>query len=513
MNSNDFLKSTLYTVGRVTVDKSLHTQSADEAFFRFFGNDVIYSIRRTVDENDFERLEKCISAATGGEIIRTAIRMKGINNELRWMLAAVRMLRQNDGEPLYSITISDIISLESLAYSREYRCSEYRHILSMTNDLAFEYSFETRRIKVYMFDCCREIVIVNEELDEWKRKSVELGCIPAQSMKNFDRLCSDIENGIYRFEHEFESSLLTYGKNREVNLFRGITRYDDPEHRKVTGLISSISSNTRAKNKNAAIESTRDSLSELLNKHTITSIIQDILNSAPNHNVNIILLDIDDFTLINNSYGHLFGDEVLYTVATIIKTEIGSRGFAGRLGGGNFLIAVEGTHDETDLRGILRAIRTKTECAFSGRFENFRLTCSMGISTYPVDSKNYDELFMQADKALYIAKEKGKNRYVIYDVNKHGEVEKDMDNKIVFLSSKKDGSEKLNFLGNLNESLVLGNYPDILVLLEQIRCIFGIDDVCVFAGGDMKLLLSCGNAESPDAQYIFKNCYTERFSG
>ena len=174
---------------------------------------------------------------------------------------------------------------------------------------------------------------------------------------------------------------------------------------------------------------------------------------------------------------------------------------------------LEDTRDETDLRGILRAIRTKTEFAFSDRFENFRLTCSMGVSTYPVDSADYDELFMQADKALYIAQEKGQNRYVIYDIAKHGPVEKDIENKIAFLSSSGETSEKLAFVGQLAEWLVLGRTPDVSVLLEQIRVCFGIDDICVFAGNDMSLILSCGNSDAKSAEYLFANNYTGRFSG
>ena len=120
---------------------------------------------------------------------------------------------------------------------------------------------------------------------------------------------------------------------------------------------------------------------------------------------------------------------------------------------------------------------------------------------------------MQADKALYLAKEKGQNRYVIYDINKHGPVEKDMENKIVFLGSRKDASEKLTFIGDLADMMVFGKTPDIMVFLEQIRTVFSIDDVCIFAGSEMNLMISCGNASSKNAAYILENNYTNRFSG
>jgi len=438
--------------------------------------------------------------------------MKGINGQLRWILASVRIM-ENEPEPLYIIDFSDILSLNKIASDNERKLSEYRYILSLSTDIAFEYSFETRRIRIYMPDCCRENVLVDEELEKWQNRSISSGWVLSRYIETFNTLCRDIKNGVYRFDYELESSILTEGKTREMCLFRGITRYDDPKTRKVSGLISVVSSRQKSKDINLALEANKDSLSGLLNKRAVTDFAMDILAAKPANNVNFVILDIDNFTDINTSYGHLFGDEVIYTIAGIVKKELGTRGIAGRISGGGFLIVIENTRDEEDLRGILRAIRTNTERAFNDRFENFRLTCSMGISTYPIDSSDYDELFMQADKALYIAQQKGKNRYVIYDINKHGSVERDIENKIAYLSGGKDSNDKLTFAANLSESLVFGRIPDISVLLEQIRSEFRIDDICVFAGKDMSLILSCGNAASRNAAYLLENGYTERFSG
>lgn len=512
MNS-ELISEELYRVGRVVVDKSLHTQSGDEAFYTFFGNDVTYSIRRTIDDDDFPRLMECIEKVSVGEVRSTVIRMKGISGEYRWILAAVRFFGAGEAEPLYSITFSDVLSLESLAYSRESKSAEYRNVLSLISDLAFEYSFETKHIRIYMFECFREIVLLDEELEKWRSDAIEAGYILTRYIETFNALCRDIRSGVYRFDHELETSMFNEGKTRETCLFRGMTRYDMPDAKKVSGIISVVNSRSKTKDINLALEANKDSLSSLLNKRAVTSFAQEILAEKPSYNVNLVILDIDNFTDINNVYGHLFGDEVIYKVASIIRAAVGSRGIAGRISGSGFLIVLENTRDEEDLRGMLRAIRTNTEFAFLDRSEKIRLTCSMGVATYPVDSESYDELFMQADKALYIAKEKGQNRYVIYDINKHGPVEKDMENKIAFLSGKGEASEKLSFVSGLAENLVLGRIPDISVLLEQVRSQFGIDDICVFSGSDMGLMLSCGNAASKNASYLLENNFTDRFSG
>lgn len=512
--SGEFLTEKLYRIGHVVVDKSLHTQSADEVFFRYFGNDVIYSIRRTISDKDYPHIIKCLESASVGEIHRTVIRMKGVNGLERYILTAIKKLpSHNSEEPLFSISLSDVLSLENLAYLRQRKISEYRYILSLISDLAFEYSFETGEIQIYMFDCCREIILIKEELEKWRNNSIEAGFIQSRYINTFNNLCRDIKNGVYRFDYEIESSVLTAGESRELCLFRGITRHDSPDSRKVSGIISVVSSRQKNKDINLSIEANRDSISGLLNKRAVTSFATKLLAETPAYTVVLVILDIDNFSEINSSYGHLFGDEVIYKVAGIVKNEIGSHGIAGRISGSSFLIVLEDTKNEENLRGVLRAIRTNTEFAFSDRFENFRLTCSMGVSAYPKDSSDYDELFMQADKALYIAQQKGQNRYVIYDIEKHGPVEKDVENKIVYLSRKDPSNETLGFMGQLVESLVLGRLPDISVLLEQIRSQFAIDDICVYAGKDMNLILSCGNAQSKNAAYLFENSYTERFTG
>ena len=501
----------LYNTGRAVIDEEFRTLSGNQQFFSYFGSDISDSIRRAVDGEDLPRLTECVENAVSGYTLRTVVRMKGVGGELRWMLVSVSRL--SGDKPMFALEFYDVFSLEMLSASRERTLSEYRYILSLVSDIAFEYSFETRHIRIYMFDCCREIVLADEELEKWQNRAISSGWVQSRYIEIFNILCRDIKNGAYRFDYEFESSLLTQGKAKEMCLFRGLTRYDDPKTRKVSGIISVVSSRHKSKDVNPVLEANKDSLSGLLNKRTVISFAKESLRAVTTGNVNLVILDIDDFTDINSSYGHLFGDEIICTIAGIIKRELGTRGVAGRISGGGFLLVLENSRDEEELRGILLAIQTNIELAFAGRFENFRLTCSVGASTYPVDSRDYDELFMQADKALYIAKTIGHDRFVIYDVNKHGPVEMDIEKKIAYLSSNKSATEKLSFAADLAESLVFGRIPDISVLLEQIRTEFRIDDICVFSGNDMSLILSCGNASSRNAAYLLENGYTERFSG
>lgn len=508
MNNYSVLNQQYYTIGTVITDESFHTQSADEGFFRYFGNDVTYSIQRTIHKDDFEGFRKSLESLENGDIQKTVLRMKGTASSFRWFLASVKKTINQ-----YHITLNDILSLEALVYDREYLIGEYRHFLSMTHDLAFEYSFETKIIKIYLFDCFREIIMINEDLETWRKRAVSMKYVRPEYLDSFNKLCDDIQKGTYRFDYEIESSILTYGKSFESNQFIGVTRYDDIEHKKVMGIITVIPSKSKSKDTNILIASNMDSLSELLNKKAITEYAQNIISEKPKYNINIVIVDIDNFTLVNNKYGHLFGDEVIYTIAGIIKAEIGTRGLAGRISGGAFMIVLEKTIDETDLRGILRAIRTKTERLFLNRLENLNITCSIGVSTYPADSDSYDILFMQADKALFIAKEKGKNRYVIYDEKKHGKVQTDIEHKIAYLSQNQSFDSHIKYIGTLTDRIIYENIPDINTLLDEIKSEFDIDCICIFSGDNMDIIKAeTENSPELDARYILNPQYSEKFN-
>lgn len=169
------------------------------------------------------------------------------------------------------------------------------------------------------------------------------------------------------------------------------------------------------------ISDMKDPGTDLLNKRAITDYVRKLIDSQPGHTVTIAIIDIDDFKTINDTYGHMFGDEVLCKVADILRDAVGSRGLCGRIGGDEMFIIMEGLNDNEGIRNVLRTIRNNTKWLYHDDPRNIKITCSIGSATYPNDAKNYDELFKIADKVLYLAKEKGKDRYIIYHEDIHRE--------------------------------------------------------------------------------------------
>ncbi len=121
----------------------------------------------------------------------------------------------------------------------------------------------------------------------------------------------------------------------------------------------------------------------------------------------LLLLDLDDFKNINDTHGHLTGDNILKEYVDLLKIIIDNNIKIFRYGGDEFVIILEHSKEYAIriAEKILRNIRSHTFSA------NINLTCSIGLGEYPMDSKNITNLIKITDNNMYIAKNNGKNKY------------------------------------------------------------------------------------------------------
>ncbi len=132
------------------------------------------------------------------------------------------------------------------------------------------------------------------------------------------------------------------------------------------------------------------------------------------HPLSLIILDLDDFKAVNDTHGHLQGDEVLRAVGRVLASEPRGIDQAARYGGEEFVVALP----ETGVAGALEVaerIRARLEAESIPMLEGgkaMRVTASLGTATMPGDADAVRDLFRAADEALYEAKRTGKNRVV-----------------------------------------------------------------------------------------------------
>ena len=131
--------------------------------------------------------------------------------------------------------------------------------------------------------------------------------------------------------------------------------------------------------------------------------------------VAVLFVDLDHFKNVNDTMGHAAGDILLNEVAIRIKSSLRESDLLTRLGGDEFAIILQNIRSIGDPEIIAAKIIQQLSEKIAIFDREIYVTASIGISIYPENGDTYDELLMNADNAMYRAKERGKNRYQIYD--------------------------------------------------------------------------------------------------
>jgi len=164
----------------------------------------------------------------------------------------------------------------------------------------------------------------------------------------------------------------------------------------------------------AEVDAASDSLTGLANRRRFAEWFETEIRQAKNYHqpLSLLLLDIDHFKKVNDTYGHIAGDIVLKTLAETIRGNTRSSNLVARYGGEEFaVVMVSSTREQTLLYAeALRRLVADLEIWIPGKEEPLRITLSGGVASYPADGDTTTDLIRVADDALYAAKREGRNR-------------------------------------------------------------------------------------------------------
>jgi diguanylate cyclase (GGDEF)-like protein len=130
--------------------------------------------------------------------------------------------------------------------------------------------------------------------------------------------------------------------------------------------------------------------------------------------VAVMLIDLDGFKSVNDQFGHLTGDHVLRTVARRLKDCVRESDTIARLGGDEFVVLLSGQRTTEDSTLVAEKILGALADPVAAGGRRFEIGASIGISIFPRDGANVEQLLKHADAAMYRVKEAGKNRYQFY---------------------------------------------------------------------------------------------------
>lgn len=482
---------------------------SNKSFTSYLGSEELRSFKITdyIHPDDVESFKKFVEdkSFTGGEEV---FRLKKKNNG--WHYNVVRIHtekgmvenRRNIGVEIIDIdeSVGDYeTAMDSL--------SRVRLLMSLTDEFAFIYDKATNMFKMFKYDRFNRIILYDMDIDQWKREMLSKSYVKYDEKAMLDTLVLNMKTYADSFSIKMNCAIRTQSDIFEAVRFIGTVHNESSGNKIIVGRVVSDESVGHASTAMEIMNELQyDSLTGVYNKKTITEYAKKRISEEKEKRIVIAILDVDHFKSVNDTFGHLYGDKVLARVGGRLKEIVGEDGVIGRIGGDEFMIVFNGLDDDQVLRGMLRAIRTQIKWEFAEDFENLSITCSIGASIFPVNGRDYEDLFKKADCCLYIAKEKGRDRYVFFRDEMHRASYEAMLNQDQ-LNAMKNPREirELKNVASFMENAMTDSRKAILDAMRHMKDTFGIDNINIYYGEGMKKVYSFGSdiPEAKDAMYVF----------
>lgn len=488
-----------------------YIENGDERFYHFMGKLTCYAITDLIHPEDVQEFLEAAEKLEE-EPQHLMVRLKYASGNYKWIYMVLYYNnRMIDSYRTITMELCDVMTIKSRYLTYNKVIKKYRQFMTLSSDWFMEYYFATDELQFYKYENGDSKPFFKEKLETtYQMVQKSLAASDAQKAE-FQVLYEHLKNGTEHFLVEIDETISTGIVGTMRYHIRGNTMYQDDEKVGVVGLVSAVGEKALPQTYYMS-EYAIDSATGILNKRAINEYAIEKTQSAKKP-MYLAIMDVDNFKQINDRCGHKTGDEVLAKFAEIVKSILSGRGRVGRFGGDEFMLVLDDVSDETTLRRILSTIKKHASWAF-GEMKEVNITYSCGVSKYPDDGLNYDALFEKADKCLYIAKDKGKDRYIIYDEQKHGYIEKvGANDRTVGLKAVVSDSTKNEVVSDLVLRLTSEGKAALYYVMEQMQIYFDIDGIAIYQGDNLKRALSLGKYVNPIecAEFVREADYVQRF--
>ncbi|MBQ4283255.1 MAG: GGDEF domain-containing protein [Lachnospira sp.] len=482
--------------------------SANTEFYSYINCKLYHTFDKLVALKDLQIFKDAVESenSLGSHFIITLADIEGGGQFLAELLPCEK-------SGCVELRLRNVASLTRESAELKKRIAIRGSILELYNDAYFEYDVDTNKMRIYSISHFEEDIMECTLEDFVSRIRQEAQVEEQEQLSGF---MSAMLQGNREFKLVINSSMFD-SEGKVVTLYiKGCSVYSDGEYVCAAGSIHF------GQERNASVRKKveRDSLTGVLTKAEITNYVINTIDVKKTQNVTLAIIDVDYFKKVNDTYGHQKGDEVLKKVAAIIEGEVGRDGVVGRFGGDEFFVLFNDAKDMEMARERLRSLKNMVNTRYPANEEGKpAITLSIGCAAYPKDADNYEDIFTLADFALYRAKEKGRNRYIIYDKEKHGTLQEIKESRMT--------DKRINNRGDMSISDVLcvimdkvyrgEDYP-IEKLLDDIVVNSPVQRILLYAGLPSKVVYMAGEMRPSDValsetqDYVDTEMYKEMLS-
>lgn len=427
-------------------------------------------------------------------------------NEVIKKLYIIKNLMNNDFKNENKLTFNSYFDIDKYQelfsdenfltlVSNQYADSCIMDIIDIDDLLSNLGSDYLKNINLIVRYAMREVLASRAMVSLYDEKKDEFNTIMNRGIEDLDK----VKNIIDRLLHSNSNGYIQYSKepweNRENNLSQNITailflpiyskinsstfitndrrnknndlkkikgyiyldtdklfnKFNEVNYIKIKKLINLISLNID--NYNFKVLSSIDKLTNVYTRKYMENIYSELYNKCRKENLifSVLMLDIDKFKQVNDTYGHPTGDMILEKIGNILRKQLRNTDIIARYGGEEFIIILPSTNKEN---AYLVAEKLRKSIASSKLLnKSGDITVSIGISQYPEDGQFREEIIENADKALYNAKNRNRNMSVKWD------------------KSLEDFSQTLDKLAGIITGNIVHDHRMVLAIVEIIELI------------------------------------------
>lgn len=375
-----------------------------ERFHDHFLEMVHPSDRQRIHQEATEPLKK-------GNKVTINYRVLCKNESYKWVVDNAQLIHYENGEERIFCVMLDVTDAREDREELRLSLERHRIIMDQATDIIFEWDILNDKItyssnwkKKFGYD--PRYTGIHQQLAGFAR-------IHPDDVSVLTALIADTKRGV-----EYSTAEIRIQNAEEQYIWcriRATDQYDEAgKPIKAVGVITDIDKDKRMID-DLKRRAERDALTGLFNREETERQIRDYLDQKPKEICALFMIDTDNFKLVNDSQGHLFGDAVLSELAAGMKRLTRQTDVVGRIGGDEFTIFLKNITSKESATEKAGKLLDVFEHLFRDEKQLIEVTCSAGVAIYPDDGEDFQSLYHSADLALYQAKNQGKNQYVLFD--------------------------------------------------------------------------------------------------
>ena len=388
---------------------------SEEAFREHYYN----SFDLLIYKNDRARIKDLINQQMEFmSTVEVTFRAKDLMGETKYLEFKGKVMPDRDGIQMFYAILSDVSErmlvqqeLQHINETLYMETQRYKLLQDAVDDIPFDYNVlldslevtlknhSNNRLQIDDFysECHYKDYISDDTLD----KVIKIWDVALADTKKGTVECkirSDVENAYEWYRIYFVSF---QDKSGRIVRIVGSLKNIDQEKKEQENLAKKLST---------------DTMTGILNKASMQNLIGEYILLSKNTDIHaLFMIDTDNFKSVNDTLGHLFGDEVIKLVASTIKDTFRDSDFVGRVGGDEFMVFMKNTTREAAANRAA-ALNQSMRRIFEKDGKSVSISCSIGVAFFSKDGADFDALYQNADACLYEAKRRGKDRCILSDM-------------------------------------------------------------------------------------------------